>query len=71
MSSSLGSMLEDLENVDVCGYNARHAKILTTMLLGKVTGSGIFINCCLAKFKVIKTLLDSCINLWKKAGYNK
>lgn len=60
-------MLKDLENVDICAYNARHAKILTTMLLGEIIDSGIFINCCLAKFEIIKTLLDSCINLWEKS----
>lgn len=67
MSSSSGSMLKNLKNVEVCAYNVRHAKILTTVLLGKVSDFGIFINCCLAKFKIIKTLLDRCINLWNKA----
>lgn len=56
-------MLENTKNVDTCTYNVRHAKILTTVVLGKVTDFGIFINCCLAKFKIIKTMLDRCINL--------
>lgn len=59
-------MLKDIENVNTCANNAIHAKILTRILLGKVIDSRSCINCCLAKFKIIKTLLDSCVNLWKK-----
>lgn len=58
-------MLKNIENVNTCANNAIHAKILTRIVLGKVIDSGSFITYCLAKFKIIKTLLDSCVNLWK------